>query len=711
MSTTTTVRLDQALTLAQLGYPLLPICSAIDGQCGCGQDHSGRNIGKAPVGRLAINGVDDATTDEARILEWWADLPSAGIAIALAPACVVVIDPDSQDAQDEAARLGVSKRSTRQSRWDSYLHKRPDGCPNIRAIHRGQSRHIDVLASGYCVVFTTHAEGHEVTLSPVMSPDALPDCPRWAVDMLRAQTDPKASVDLPDLSDLPGVNISELRLPPSIRKLILEGADAEEHPSRSEALWKVERSMLAEGYDERTIAAAILRNPIGACVREKRNPKNWLAGDIRRAKEKPDKPYDGRLLVLSKDSDGQVREQDIPANIGMTSLADVESAFSRWLHIDDLRPVYAALGAVAANYMGFGDPVWLVIVGPSAGGKTEIVNAMSALPNAHAVATLTESALLSGTPKRDKDKTAKGGLLREIGDFGIIALKDLTSILSMNRDSRAAVLAALREIYDGSWTRAVGVDGGRVLSWSGKVGLIAGCTAAIDAHHAVMATMGERFLLCRLPEIDRQKQGHRALSNVGREIQMRHELSAVVRGFFETCDLSAARLSTIGDGDATRLVALADLVASARSGVERDGRTREIELILDTEAPARLVQSLGRLRAGLLAIGLPGDIAWATVVKVGLDSIPKLRRSAFDALGDDWRSTPEIADLAGYPTVTARRALEDLMVHGVAIRAPGESGKADRWRLSDEAQSLYAQATETVSEMSEGECSDHSSAA
>src|SRR5262245_3493406 len=46
--------------------------------------------------------------------------------------------------------------------------------------------------------------------------------------------------------------------------------------------------------------------------------------------------------------------------------------------------------------------------------------------------------------------TPQGGLLRQIGDFGILALKDFGSILSMRPDAKAELLAALRELYDGA---------------------------------------------------------------------------------------------------------------------------------------------------------------------------------------------------------------------------------------------------------------------
>jgi hypothetical protein len=44
-------------------------------------------------------------------------------------------------------------------------------------------------------------------------------------------------------------------------------------------------------------------------------------------------------------------------------------------------------------------------------------------------------------------------------------VKDVTSILSMNRDMRTQVLGALREVHDGSWVRKVGTDGGQSLPW------------------------------------------------------------------------------------------------------------------------------------------------------------------------------------------------------------------------------------------------------
>lgn len=363
------------------------------------------------------------------------------------------------------------------------------------------------------------------------------------------------------------------------------------------------------------------------------------------------------------------------------TIAEVITTFRRWLYLPDPAPLLAVLAAIAAHRYP-GDPVWLLLVGPPGSGKSEILQSTRQLRDVHPAATLTEAALLSGTPKKDTASDARGGLLRTIGQSGIIMAKDFGSVLSMNRDTRGQLLAALRELYDGEWVRHVGVDGGRTLSWSGKLSMIAGCTPAIDNHHAVMAAMGERFLMCRLDAAEDEKQAGRALDHFGKEAEMRAELQATIS------DMFAVELPPplpLEQEDRDFLINLASLVVRCRSAVERDTYNREIVSIPDPEAPARLVTVLARLFGGLLAIGCDLTTARAVMQRVGLDSMPALRRTVLDALADEeeGRSTPVIAERIGYPTNTLRRTLEDLTAHGVTERQSQGKGKADLWRLSN----------------------------
>ncbi len=365
----------------------------------------------------------------------------------------------------------------------------------------------------------------------------------------------------------------------------------------------------------------------------------------------------------------------------VTAIDRATDTFTRWLHFDDPQvardQILVVAGAYVANRLD-GDPVWLLVVGPPSSGKTETIGALTGAEDMFPTSTLTEAALLSGVRAKEHASSAKGGLLREMGSFGILALKDFTSILAMRRDQRPEVLGALREIYDGSWTRRVGTDGGKELTWQGKVGLLAGCTPIIDTHHAVIAAMGDRFLMYRIPEGDPDAQASRALDNVGRQAEMRNELGhamhELVRKWQVDPDRDPATDNAIKAGAA--------LAAQGRTAIVRDGYTREIELIPQPEGTGRLTTALGQLAAGLRAIGADSDDTARIIGRVALDCIPEPRRTVLTRLaGCAGPQTIEaVAQLVGYPPQTVRRTLEDLaavsLVHRTA--APAKN-RPDVW--------------------------------
>jgi Bifunctional DNA primase/polymerase, N-terminal len=364
------------------------------------------------------------------------------------------------------------------------------------------------------------------------------------------------------------------------------------------------------------------------------------------------------------------------------AINDVLDIFERWLILPDRTPVLAVLGAVAANYLP-GDPVWLGLIAPPSSAKTEILNSMSSLPQVVQAATVTPAGLLSGTPKKQRDKTAKGGLLQQIGAFGIIVLKDFGSILSMHPETKAEVLAALREVYDGAWTRHLGTDGGRTLSWKGKVGVVFAATGVIDTHHSVIGSMGDRFLFSRLAPTQGQAQFNQALKHAGATTQqMRAELAEAVARLFagrrpEAQPISQDEVRSIGE--------TISLVVRLRGAVERDRRTREVEAIYGAEGTARIGLALERLLAGLDTLGVERAIALSVVLSVAMDSLPPLRRQAYECVCK-YRDV-ETADVAielGLPTTTVRRVLEDLTAYRVVSRKSQGQGKPDLWDKIDD---------------------------
>jgi hypothetical protein len=368
------------------------------------------------------------------------------------------------------------------------------------------------------------------------------------------------------------------------------------------------------------------------------------------------------------------------------ALDDVVAEYRRWLHLPDDGQVLFALAVVAAN-LAPGDPVWGLVVGASGSGKTETIAPAGALEYVHATSSVTgEAALLSATGRRDRERHASGGLLRQIGDFGILLIRDFSGVLSMHRDARAQVVAALREVFDGQWTRPVGTGGGQTLEWHGKCGFLGAVTPSIDRHHAVMGALGERFVLYRI-ETEPAVQARRRLANRGHEREMREKLGDAICGLFAGIDANCAP-RPFTDAEVAWLVALAVFVVRARTPVERDGYNHDVLVMPSQEAPGRLVGSVGQLLTGLETIGAKLGRAYEIVTKTAWDCVPDIRRRILRHLHETGETlrTAQLVTATGIPKNTIERALEDLALIGlVAESRSGDHEKAAKtWTLTDD---------------------------
>jgi hypothetical protein len=357
------------------------------------------------------------------------------------------------------------------------------------------------------------------------------------------------------------------------------------------------------------------------------------------------------------------------------TLAEVHAVFRKWLGPEyDIGTLDAMLAAAAAEKLP-GDPPWLLIISGPGNAKTETTQATSGL-GAHVVSTITsDGALLSASPRKSRAKTATGGLLRKIGDRGILAIKDFTSIISANREVRAQVLAALREIYDGHWERNVGSDGGQTLTWKGRLVVIGACTTAWDQAHGVIATMGDRFVLVRSDSsTGRVMAGTRAIRNTGTETAMRQEMAEAVAGLVSQVD--PAQVYELTDDEVGRILRAADIVTLARTGIEIDYRGDVIDAHAP-EMPTRFAKQLTQIVRGARAIGMSGEAAMALAIRCARDSMPPLRL----AILEDIAANPEsrIIDVRRRlqrPRATADRALQALHVLGLLTCREEEEDRA-----------------------------------
>lgn len=353
----------------------------------------------------------------------------------------------------------------------------------------------------------------------------------------------------------------------------------------------------------------------------------------------------------------------------------------------DADQLYATMGVMAGNCIK-GDPVWLLLVGPASSGKSTMVNSLTEIPNTRLIETLQNpAALLSGSPKKEQAEDATGGILRELGsNGGALLFSDYTSILSLQRESMQSIVGAFREIYDGRWGREVGTEGGRRILWQGHLGLIGGCTPAIDRYHLIISELGDRTLFFRYPPSDGYGEAMRSLS-VSDKQDAKDTRSAVVRQMFEDCGLSLTERQdrrVLSTAEMDRLISIAQFGARARTPIRRSTDSkREIEDMPVSEMPMRFSNHLGQFYLGAEALGLHEEDRWRVALKFAMDSMPLIRRLVFDAVAR-LSKTGEAHNPAVMKAVFGSgnvidRVLEDLFV----LRIIEREGGAGQWRLTE----------------------------
>jgi hypothetical protein len=336
----------------------------------------------------------------------------------------------------------------------------------------------------------------------------------------------------------------------------------------------------------------------------------------------------------------------------LQALGGARAAFRKWLgakYDTDILDIVASAGA--AERLG-GDPLWLMVISGSGNAKTETTQSLS---GAGAIITSTiasEGALLSATPR---SRGSTGGLLHKIGSRGLLVLKDLTTIMAMDGKARGVVLAALREIHDGRWERNVGYSGGRTLTWTGRIVVVAACTTVWDEARKTVEALGDRFVLVRSDSrAGRREAAAQAIENTGNEVVMRAELAQAMGALVASADLGVRELN---DAERARLIKLADTVTWARSGVERDYRGG---IVNDhaPEMPTRFAKQLAQVMRGALSIGVSTDEAMRLAVRCAGDSLEPLRRILLLDVAQHPGSNPDdVHRRTGKPLTTVKNTL------------------------------------------------------
>lgn len=371
----------------------------------------------------------------------------------------------------------------------------------------------------------------------------------------------------------------------------------------------------------------------------------------------------------------------------MTTIQDIKNEYKKVFYIEDDFVIDLLTATVISTYLKC-DNIWTLVVGPSSGGKSELINIFFKLKFVHQVSDMTENTLLSGMATGDQEAS----FLKRMGPLGCIAMKDFTSILSMRQEKASIIMGHLREVYDGYIEKKTG--NGRNPSWKGKATFIGGVTEAIYNASDESASMGRRNILYVLPPQDRKLTARMSQKNKadGQKKEKITHIQELVKEYIEEQISNLPEiLPVVEDGLMNELIDLADFSTHARTPTTRNYRG-EMTLATSLEMPMRMLDQLTAL-AQVFMIMYNGVLPEETkkgLFKIALDSIPKQKRLTLRELATyDTATTKGIAIAVMYPTEIARNWLGDLNVLGLIDRLPPLIvAGPDRWRLKDQYKEL-----------------------
>lgn len=358
-------------------------------------------------------------------------------------------------------------------------------------------------------------------------------------------------------------------------------------------------------------------------------------------------------------------------NLEIKTIEQLQAVFDKHLSLRDRHVVKLLAAFIIANRNGR-DPLWLFLVAPSSSGKSELLGSLSKLPFITELDTLTTNTFASGQQRAGKESS----LLLKMNN-GILLFNDFTTILAMNKETRAEILGQLRKIYDGKYTKKTG--NGVDIDWKGKIGMVAAVTSIIHQKQQEFASMGERFVQYSMVPPDREAVQYAKFKNSFHMREIREEFQDAFKSYIDHV-LSVTEDTDIEFDDETKdmIVKISDFSSQARSGLSVSDRTGKVDFIPDSEIPTRITSQLITLAIGLcyLNASQPGGTLQLNnddkyiIVKVALDSVPRKRRQAIQAMAK-YKLGVTAAALAtelGYDTEVMKSNLQELTALKLAKR-------------------------------------------
>jgi len=358
--------------------------------------------------------------------------------------------------------------------------------------------------------------------------------------------------------------------------------------------------------------------------------------------------------------------------------------YSKWLAMQDKHVLDIIYGAVFANRIP-GDPLWLFLVAPPGGMKSELLMSLADAPRVYTTTTLTPRALISGA------STMGGGdpsLIPKLNNK-VLVIKDFTTILSMNALAKDEIFSVFRDIYDGKISKEFG--NGTLRKYESRFGILAGVTNEIENLGKTNTALGERFLKYRIraTQAGAEKRAiKKALQNIRESEKMRKELKEIATKVLEyQPDLNA--ITEIDDKTVDRFTELARWVSKLRGIVSREKYTNMVNYKPTREVGTRLATQFSKLAYGIAMYRRDEyitDEVYQLVATVARNTIPDKVEEVVKQLfihncGREYFGVKQISEWSRFPQETTRYLLQDLNLLKIVDR---DEARVGHWKLRND---------------------------
>jgi hypothetical protein len=311
----------------------------------------------------------------------------------------------------------------------------------------------------------------------------------------------------------------------------------------------------------------------------------------------------------------------------MLDMDSIYAIFGKWIALEDKRLVDILAGFWLAHKLG-GDPIWAILMGPSSGGKTEMLRAFSSVDSVE-VSAVTPRTIVSGRERNEETGEKITNFGRELNGK-IWVVMDFSEILAKSAEDRKKIFATMRSLYDGRLTAYYGT-GKKVHEEDLYVSFIAASTSAFEKEFLEHQALGTRHLVIRIPEQPKEMVKLKLKEHEGKEKVMRASMRSVVDASFVAADkLEWFRPSGTIE---THISNLTDILCTLRTYVSIDRYKNEVDELPEPEMIGRARKNINKFYAGLMNIdGFTPRDALERIAYIVKSNIPRMRLRAIEKL-------------------------------------------------------------------------------